>query len=164
MKTTFLGPRKRLCRTSENDMMNEQCLNWFQDATKSYMPLSGPLIQQQALKFAKNQNNDTFKASNRWLDSLLKRNKMVFRTMTVGRGDVYTTTVDDLKKNLPALCEGYRPEDIFNVDETGLFFREMTDRSFHTKGEVKNPSPWSLGRHRNQGAFYWCFIFKQIKR
>ena len=28
------GARKRLCRTSDIDMMNEQCLNWFQDATK----------------------------------------------------------------------------------------------------------------------------------
>ena len=39
--------------------------------------------------------------------------------MTVERGDVDTTTVDDRKKNLPSVCEGYRPEDIFNMDETG---------------------------------------------
>ena len=55
--------------------------------------------------------------------------------MTGERGDVDTTTVDDWKKKLPALCEGYRPEDIFNMDETGLFFRETTNKSFHTKGE-----------------------------
>ena len=55
--------------------------------------------------------------------------------MTVERGDVDSTTVDDWKKNLPALCEGYRPEDIFNMDETGLFFHETTNKSFHTKGD-----------------------------
>ena len=44
------GARKHMCRTSENDMMNEQCLNWFQDATKRCMPVSRPLVQQQALK------------------------------------------------------------------------------------------------------------------
>ena len=47
--------RKRLCRTSDIDMMNEQ---WFQDATKHCRPVSGPLIQQQALKFARDMNND----------------------------------------------------------------------------------------------------------
>ena len=65
------------------------------------MPVSGPLIQQQALKFANDGNNDTFKGSKGWLDSLLKRNNIVFRTMTVAGGDVDTTTVDDWKKNLP---------------------------------------------------------------
>ena len=55
--------------------------------------------------------------------------------MTVERGDLDTTTVDDWKKNLPALCEGYRPEDIFNMNETGLFSRETTNKSIHTKWE-----------------------------
>ena len=60
----------------------------------------------------------------------------MFRTMTGERGDVGTTTVDDWKKKLLAICEGYRPEDIFNIDETGLFFFcETTNTSFHTKGQ-----------------------------
>ena len=69
MKTTFLGTGS-VC--AENDEINEQCLNWFQDATKLCMPISGPLIHQQALKFAKDLNNETFKASNGFLDSSLK--------------------------------------------------------------------------------------------
>ena len=56
--------RKRLCRTLENDEIKELCLNWFQNATKCRIAVSGPLTQQHALKFAKYMNNDTFKASN----------------------------------------------------------------------------------------------------
>ena len=82
------------------------------------MSVNVPWVQQQALKFAKYLNNDTFKASNGRLDSLLKRNNIVFRTLTGERGDVDTTTNDDWKKNLPALYEGYRHEDIFNMDKT----------------------------------------------
>ena len=55
--------------------------------------------------------------------------------MTGERGDVGTTTVDDRNKNLPALREGYGSEDIFNMDETGFFFCETTNKSFHTKRE-----------------------------
>ena len=40
----------------------------------------------------------TLKACNGWLDLLLKRNNIVFRTMTVERGDVDTTTADDWEK------------------------------------------------------------------
>ena len=53
--------------------------------------------------------------------------------MTVERGDVDTTTVDDWTKNLPAQCEGYRPKDIFNMDETGLSFRETNKKVFIPK-------------------------------
>ena len=119
MKTTFLGPGNVCAELQKNDEINGQCLNWFQDATNCYMPVSGPLNQQQALKFAKDLNNDTF---NGWFDSLLQRNNIVFRSMTGERSDVDTTTVDDSKKNLPALRESYRWEDILNMDETGLFF------------------------------------------
>ena len=35
---------------------------------------------------------------------------------------VRIATYNDWKKNLPALCEGYRPKDIFNMDEKGLLF------------------------------------------
>ena len=129
MKTTFLGPGS-IC--AENDEINGQCLNWFQDATNCCMPVSGQLVQQQALKFTKDLNNGTF---NGWFDSLLKRNSKVFRTMTVERGDVDTTTVDDWRNNLSALREGYRSEDIFNMYETGLLFRETTHKGFHTKEE-----------------------------
>ena len=56
--------------------LNQLCLNWFQDATNRRMPIRGPLIQQQALKFVRDMNNDTFNAFNGWLDSFLKRNNI----------------------------------------------------------------------------------------
>ena len=74
-ENTISGARKRLCRTSDNDEINELVSRCCQ------MPVSGPLIQQQALKFVKDLNNDTFKASNGWLDVVLKRNNKVLRTM-----------------------------------------------------------------------------------
>ena len=151
------------------------------------MPVSGPLIQQQALKFAKDLNNDTFKESNGWLDSLLKKNNIVFRTVTVERGDVDTSTVDDWKKNLPALCEGYRPEDLYDMDEQRWCFHETTNKGFHTKGEDcaggkqskeritlaltasmmgEKLNPLVIGKAQKPMcfAFNLCFIFTQIKQ
>ena len=40
------------------------------------MPVRGPMIQQQALEFARDLNNDTFIATYGWLDSFLKRNNI----------------------------------------------------------------------------------------
>ena len=44
------------------------------------------------------------------------RSKIGFRAMADEKGNVDTTTIDDWKKKLPAQCEGYRPQDIFNMD------------------------------------------------
>ena len=90
------------------------------------------------------------------------------------------------RKNLHALCEGYWSEDIFNMDETWLFFRETTNKSFYTKGEdsaggkqskeriglVSTASmmgeklkPLVIGKAQKPKCFAFnvCFIFKQLK-
>ena len=37
--------------------------------------------------------------------------------------DVDTTVVEDWNKWLQSICEGYERKDIFNTDETGLYYR-----------------------------------------
>ena len=37
---------------------------------------------------------------------------------------------------MPALLERYNPEDIYNVDETGLFYKLLPDRTYTLKNEV----------------------------
>lgn len=32
--------------------------------------------------------------------------------------------------NLPKLIENYSPDDIFNVDETGLFYKRLPEKTF----------------------------------
>jgi hypothetical protein len=50
--------------------------------TELTLVISGPLIQEQALKFAKDLGVDQFKASNGWLQFFLKRHSIVFRLVT----------------------------------------------------------------------------------
>ena len=46
-----------------------------------------------------------------------------YKTMSGERGDVDCSVVDDWKKKLPVICEGYEPRDIFNMDDTGIFYK-----------------------------------------
>jgi hypothetical protein len=39
-------------------------------------------------------------------------------------------------ERLPELLEGYRARDIYNADETGLFFNSLPDRTLVLKGET----------------------------
>lgn len=50
---------------------------------------------------------------------------------------VSTTSTDEWKEsNLKKILEDYSPSDIFNADETGLFYRCLPSRTLVTKGET----------------------------
>ncbi|XP_053405127.1 tigger transposable element-derived protein 4-like [Mercenaria mercenaria] len=126
---------KRPRRATTYEDINDLCLKWFNDATGRRINVSGPLLKERALKYAQDLGVNDFKASNGWLESFLKRNNIVFKTMSGERGDVDKTVVQDWKDMLPSLCEGYEPENIFNMDETGLFYRDSTKSTYFKKGE-----------------------------
>ena len=72
------GERKAARRVTPFSDINELCWDWFQDAAKRSVRVTGPMIKQQALRFAKEyKENTTFKASNGWLDSFLRRHDIV---------------------------------------------------------------------------------------
>ena len=48
------------------------------------------------------------------------------------KADVDIAVVEDWKENF---LEGYNPCDIFNMDETALFFRTTEDKTLHQKGQ-----------------------------
>ena len=86
--------------------------------------MTGAIIQDCGRSFTKELDISDFKASNGWLDKFLKRNNIVSKMMSGERGDVSTDSVEDWKKRLPSFCEGYEPRNIFNMDESGIFFKE----------------------------------------
>ena len=84
--------RKRQCRSYGNDEINNLTWLWFQDAISRRLPVSGPLLQERALKFATDLGITEFKGSNGWLESFLKRHNITFGAMSGERGDVNLLT------------------------------------------------------------------------
>jgi kinesin family protein 6/9 len=53
--------RKRRRYINANEEINELSWTWFKDATARRINVTGPLLQEKALKFARELGNDTFK-------------------------------------------------------------------------------------------------------
>ena len=70
-----------------------------------------------------------FKASNGWLDRFKNRNGIKARSTSGEAGDVSQTTVDSWKERLPDTLQGWEPENIWNMGETGQFFRALPNKS-----------------------------------
>jgi hypothetical protein len=56
-------------------------------------------------------------------------------TLSGEAADVSESVVDDWGKHLESVCNGYKLRDIFNADETGLFYRVLPIKSMTVRGE-----------------------------
>lgn len=113
---------KRISKTTNNDEINNRMYEWFVSARAKGLPTSGPLIKTEVLMTAKKLGENDFKASNGWLESFKYRHNIVFNSVCGEANDVDMQTVEGWKSKLKDLVAGYEPRNVYNGDETGLFF------------------------------------------
>ncbi|KRY02929.1 Tigger transposable element-derived protein 4 [Trichinella patagoniensis] len=63
-----------------------------------------------------------FKASNGYINRFRERHGLVYRSVRGEAAGVNKYTVDTWKDRLQVLLNDYRPDDVFNADEMGLFY------------------------------------------
>ena len=117
----------------KNEKLNEIVLKFIQSANATKVPINGPVIQVFAKETANEMNLNGFKASNGWLEKFLKRNSIKFSTISGESADVSQEVVDEWTSGLSALTEGFDPKDVFNFDESALFYKIMPKKSYLTK-------------------------------
>ena len=80
-----------------------------------------------------------FKASNGWLDNFKDRHGIKFKSIQGEAAAVNMESVGEWRREiLKNLLVQYLPKDIFNVDETGLFWRLLPDKTMTFKGKFFN--------------------------
>ena len=122
-------------RTASYEDIDEVMWEWFTKARAKNIPVSGRMIQEKALMFAGEMGHLGFTASNGWLNRWQKRHNVRLATLSGEAADVSEETVEDWRKRLKSICEGYSRANIFNADETGLFYRALPTRSMVAKGD-----------------------------
>ena len=130
---------KRKLKDDLGQTINDAVYEWFVAQRSKKIPVSGPILQEYAKKVATEMNDTSgFKASNGWLERFRARHNIQFRVISGEGAAVKAETVADWMTRLPKIIEGYHPVDIYNCDETGLFFKLKPDRSlFLDKNDCK---------------------------
>jgi hypothetical protein len=90
--------------------------------------VSGVLIQEKAAEFAKELELDDFKSSNGWLTRWKNRNTVKGFKVCGESAGVDLETVSDFKEHVKDMIQGYRDDNIFHCDETGLFFGAFSNK------------------------------------
>ncbi|CAD6216098.1 GSCOCG00011289001-RA-CDS, partial [Cotesia congregata] len=79
------------------------------------VPISGPILQEKANDFARQLGKQTFNCSSSWIQRFRHRHNIVSGKISGEAADVPSGTKEEwLSQKWPVLCEGYKPEDIFN--------------------------------------------------
>ena len=91
--------------------------------------ISGPGLIPEAYHYALEMGLITFLESTVWLDSFKKHHNIRFVTLSRKSADVPAAIVEEYQHWLSEIFKGYSLWDIFNVDESGLFYPQLQCKS-----------------------------------
>ncbi|GES96197.1 tigger transposable element-derived protein 6-like [Rhizophagus clarus] len=93
------------------------------------LPLSDIILQQKGLEFAKMFNmKDKLKYANGWIYQFKKRNKIQKIKLSEEARSAPVESLPEERAHLHTLLAKYDKKDIYNADETGLFFRMKSNQ------------------------------------
>ncbi|KAH1173012.1 hypothetical protein KIL84_016851 [Mauremys mutica] len=135
-KSVFDPARKKL-RVAEHKDVDDALFQWFTNTQATNLPVNGPLLMEKADILAAKLGHPDFKASQGWLDRFKKRHNIVFKAICGESAAVQQEQVDSwLKTQMRTILDTYETRNIFNADETGVFWKCLPDKTMAFRGEA----------------------------
>jgi hypothetical protein len=126
-----VDPARKWDRTAKHSDMDEALLLWFKQRRAMNAPIGGPLVKVKANKLAIELGIVDWEASEGWLHRFKERHGLVFKSACGESASVSPALTENwFEKTLPEVLQRYQPFDIFNMDETGLFYQCLPDKTF----------------------------------
>ena len=128
--------RKRK-QSGKNKDVEEGLFLWFEQARSKNVPISGPLLIEKCKKIAEAVGSD-FEPNAGWLFCWKKRYNLKYKRAHSESGDADVKGAEEwLCDVYPDIVEGKEPCDVYNCDETALFYRALLDRSYAKKTAIE---------------------------
>ena len=141
------NPERKRHRSGKAAVVEAALSTWSTNARARDIPLSSPVLEEKASDIAKHLDKPDFKPSTGWLSRWKERNNIVFKKQHGEKKDADIPAVDNYITNiLPDIMKKYNEEDIYNADETGIYYRALPDGSLQTKQEATSGSKKSKDR------------------
>lgn len=122
-------------RKSEFPEVEECLIKWFKQCRDHNVSVGGPILKEKAEHFAKSFGYNNFRASNGWLEKFKQRHDIVFRKVCGESASVDDSVCKNWKEELKTMLKDYDPKNIFNADETALYYQCLPDKTLTFKNE-----------------------------
>lgn len=144
------------CRSVQFPELDKALQIWTSQAVAAGVPLTDAILQQKGLELAQmlNISEEQLKFTNGWVYRFKKRNGLQKIKFSGEANSAPLATLSEERLKLRNLLAAYDEEDIYNADETGLFFRMEPDQTLST-GAI-------AGRKKVTNLRIWFNINKKI--
>lgn len=130
------SPDRKRQRTSTYADVEQALLIWFTKARSNSVAVTGPILIAQARKFADALGCPEFQCSSGWLDRFKQRHRIFGKCITGESASVSDGAMSEwLASTLPNILRQFKSDDVYNMDETGIFFRMTPDKTLTFKGD-----------------------------
>ncbi|VDO61011.1 unnamed protein product [Heligmosomoides polygyrus] len=138
-------------RAAKHPDLDEALLRWFEDVRSQNIPVDTHTLKAKAVELARMLDIGDFNASEGWASS----HGIVFKQVQGEAGDVDMEAVSDWHQTvLYKELEQFSEENVFLVDETGLFWRLLPSKTLAFKGDRCTSVPLLvIGKSRSPRCF-----------
>ncbi|CAF1413160.1 unnamed protein product, partial [Rotaria sordida] len=114
----------------KEEYLHDYETNQNQNVKRKFKSFDSVKLDQQVYEWFVHQRDNfgEFKASNGWLEKFRRRHNISHRVISGESSSVDVTSVNDWIQRLPNITEYYEAKNIFNCDETGLFYKLLPDK------------------------------------
>ena len=124
-------------RTGKDTEVESALKLWFTDVRKHDARVNGPLMRQKAEDLAKQMKKTNFVATDGWFQRWKKRENIVYKRLHGELNDADAPAAASwLEVEWPKIIADYSPDDVYNADETGLFYRALPEHTYLIKNET----------------------------
>lgn len=119
-----------------NELVDDAVWLWFQQERRRGTPITGPILKEKAtLLHSKIENGGPFFASEGWLTRWKKRHGVHFIGVCGKKMSADSVAATEFPETFKNYIEerGLHPEQVYNMDETGLNFKLLPQKNFRHK-------------------------------
>ena len=111
----------------------EDAMNlWIEGKNSQGALPSNSVIAAKAIKLSKLYGIEGFSAGPSWVTRFKKRKNILWKKQHCEKQSADVDGADSwLDDTLPDLLSQYSEDDIYNADETGMYWRGLPDRGYH---------------------------------
>ncbi|XP_064461904.1 tigger transposable element-derived protein 4-like [Ornithodoros turicata] len=131
------APKRKRMQTAAHKDLEDVLLAWIRQARSSNLPPSVVVLRAKAEEIALRLHVEGFSCSDGWLDRFRKRHGLVYRSIVGVSADVDDAACTDWRSSrLKDLMEEYDAVNIYNVDETALYYQLIPQKTLTFSGDA----------------------------
>ena len=132
---TKFRPTTKEMKLSNQEDLEEVFFQWFQQARAMNVPVTGPVLIEKAAEIAPLLKVN-FITNPSWVEKFKQRRGIVFRVISGEAAAAPKEAANNWASDaLQKILARYSPSDVYNADETGLFFQCLPDKTLALGGK-----------------------------